>query len=169
MAVNGLSECFTFAVLSRPEVESYNYTLALLTAVFLGLAWILSNILGPIGFIMANCVNFAFRIAFNFRMINQRYLDVYQAHLDSKNVKELSNPISSFIPSKKVLFVLFISAVSCHFSEVLLYEPSVLKAILIHLFVGAACGLLTLSMIVIDEPLLKNFIINIVYRKTKKE
>jgi oligosaccharide translocation protein RFT1 len=44
----------------------------MLSIAFLFLAWAFSNLFGPIGFIAANCVNFAFRIVHNFYVIETR-------------------------------------------------------------------------------------------------
>jgi oligosaccharide translocation protein RFT1 len=65
--VPGLNFFFTHA-----DVDAYNYILGMLSIAFLFLAWAFSSLFGPIGFIAANCVNFAFRIVHNFYVIETR-------------------------------------------------------------------------------------------------
>ena len=62
MAVNGVTEAYVFAAMSQKELDKYNRLMVLLSAIFLGLSWLLSRLFGSVGFILANCVNMALRI-----------------------------------------------------------------------------------------------------------
>lgn len=62
MAVNGVTEAYVFAAMSQNDLDKYNRLMVLLSAIFLGLSWLLSRLLGSVGFILANCVNMALRI-----------------------------------------------------------------------------------------------------------
>ena len=135
---------------------SYNYVLGLLSVAFLFLAWALSELMGPVGFIVANCANFAFRIVHNFYVIETRRRDL--------NL-QLVSPALGLIPSAKSLAVLLLSAVLCQLSEVLLYQPGVFTAALKHLAVGGGLFLATCVVIFLEEPILKNFVMGKVRRK----
>ena len=61
IAVNGMTECFMFAAMSKDGVDSYNYKMMVFSAVFLGASWYLT-VLGSVGFVIANCLNMLLRI-----------------------------------------------------------------------------------------------------------
>ena len=61
IAVNGMTECFMFAAMSKDDVDSYNYKMMVFSAVFLGASWYLT-VLGSVGFVIANCLNMLLRI-----------------------------------------------------------------------------------------------------------
>lgn len=61
IAVNGMTECFMFAAMSKDDVDSYNYKMMVFSALFLGASWYLT-VLGSVGFVIANCLNMLLRI-----------------------------------------------------------------------------------------------------------
>lgn len=61
IAVNGMTECFMFATMSKDDVDSYNYKMMAFSAVFLAASWYLT-IFGSVGFVIANCLNMLLRI-----------------------------------------------------------------------------------------------------------
>ena len=61
IAVNGMTECFMFAAMSKNDVDSYNYKMMVFSAVFLAASWYLT-VLGSVGFVIANCLNMLLRI-----------------------------------------------------------------------------------------------------------
>ena len=69
----GVTECYSFAVMTRNEVDSYNGKLTIMTIIFLAFAWLLSHFFGPLGFIMANGFNFAMRIGHNIFVIKEKH------------------------------------------------------------------------------------------------
>ena len=87
LAVNGMTECFMFAVrscvmqstasahvttqaMSAAAVDTHNRWMVFFSVIFLVSAWGFTHALGSIGFIAANCVNMAVRIA---RRLTQPY------------------------------------------------------------------------------------------------
>ena len=130
--------------------------MGLLSVAFLFLAWALSKLMGPVGFIVANCANFAFRIVHNFYVIETRRRDL--------NL-ELISPALGLIPSAKSLVVIVASAVLCQLSEVVLYQPGVFMAALKHLALGGSLFFVTCVVIFLEEPILKNFAMTIVRRQ----
>ena len=61
IAINGMTECFMFAAMSKEDVDSYNYKMMAFSVVFLGASWYLT-VLGSVGFVIANCLNMLLRI-----------------------------------------------------------------------------------------------------------
>lgn len=70
MAVNGVTEAYVTATMSREQLNKYNRLLFLPSAVYLGLLGLLNHLLGSVGFILANCINMALRIGFRYRSLN---------------------------------------------------------------------------------------------------
>lgn len=64
LAVNGITEAYMFATNTSKDIDSYNYIMAVFSATFLLLSYGLTNILGPLGFIIANCINMFCRICY---------------------------------------------------------------------------------------------------------
>ncbi|XP_029411259.1 protein RFT1 homolog isoform X3 [Nannospalax galili] len=62
LAINGVTECFTFAAMSKEEVDRYNFTMLALSSSFLVLSYLLTSWCGSVGFILANCFNMGIRI-----------------------------------------------------------------------------------------------------------
>jgi oligosaccharide translocation protein RFT1 len=127
-----------------------------LSVAFLYLALAFSTILGPVGFIAANCCNFAFRICHNFYVIETRRTNL---ELD------LPSPILSMIPTRKTIAAISASALICQLSEIYIYEAASLAAAVQHLALGGACFLVTCLTVLFEEPLLKKFVLNIVRKK----
>ncbi|CAG0894040.1 unnamed protein product [Cyprideis torosa] len=72
LAINGVSESFTFAAMSKKEVDRFNLKLLGLSGVFMTASLFLVHILGSPGFILANCVNMLLRIIHSFWFIGLR-------------------------------------------------------------------------------------------------
>lgn len=71
MAINGVTEAYVFAAMSQEQLNRYNRFMVILSAIFLGLSWLLSRVLGSVGFILANCVNMILRITH--RLVSQMF------------------------------------------------------------------------------------------------
>ena len=61
IAVNGMTECFMFAAMSKEDVDAYNYKMMVFSVIFLAASWYLT-FLGSVGFVIANCLNMLLRI-----------------------------------------------------------------------------------------------------------
>lgn len=63
IAMNGVTECFVFATMSHKELDRCNVKMLLFSVIFLAASWILIQMFGSVGFILANCLNMLLRIA----------------------------------------------------------------------------------------------------------
>lgn len=74
--------------------------------IFLILSYLLTNFLGPVGFILANCTNMSLRIVFSGCFIQKQYQRV-----------ELK-PLDGIVPKKLFAISLIVLGVICKISEV---------------------------------------------------
>jgi hypothetical protein len=72
---------------------------------FLVISYVLTNIFGPVGFILANCVNMLARIIHSLIYINKKY--------KSTSYK----PLEGLVPDRKFIAILVISGVATKLSE----------------------------------------------------
>ncbi|XP_048878504.1 protein RFT1 homolog isoform X1 [Brienomyrus brachyistius] len=147
LAVNGVTECFTFAVMSREEVDRYNMMMLALSVSFLVLSYFLTWFLGSVGFILANCLNMGLRITHSLFYI-------YHYFLDSSWV-----PLRGLLPSPALLLALGLSAAITIFSESTLCCDGGWLLRLAHVAVGGACLLGVLITILLAETRLVHFIL----------
>lgn len=106
LAVNGITEGYMFATNSSKQIDKYNYYMAVFSVTFLVLSYQLTKIFGPVGFILANCCNMAFRISYSLSYIGKQY----------KSLEE--NPLTGLVPGKLFLTILVASGIACKASEV---------------------------------------------------
>lgn len=148
MAVNGVSECYSFAIMTSKEVNDYNYLMSGMTVIFLSCAWVLSNIFGPLGFIMANCCNFIMRICHSCFVIQKQH---------SGAANEKHNPLKGFVPPWQSLVALVISGMICQASEQFIYVPGDWKSSLSHVVIGAICFCVTILIMLVNESQIVTF------------
>ena len=129
-----------------------------LSIAFLFLAWACSTVLGPVGFIVANCLNFLFRIVHNFYVIEKRQRELKI---------DLPSPVVGLIPTSKTLAAVLFSALVCKMSETYLYQAGLIQAVAAHLALGATCFLMTCLVVLFEEPVLWKFITNTFAKFTK--
>ncbi|KAM4650636.1 man(5)GlcNAc(2)-PP-dolichol translocation protein RFT1 [Discoglossus pictus] len=146
LAINGVTECFTFASMSKEEVDRYNYVMLALSLTFLGLSYYMTLWLGSVGFILANCFSMGLRIAHSLLYIRRYYRgSPYQ-------------PLTGLLPSPALLCMLGLSAAITAYSEVILCCDRGWLFRLGHILVGGICLLVTLCAAVLSESKLVNFI-----------
>lgn len=121
LAVNGVTECFTFATMTSAQLNSYNYLMVLFSISFLMLSYILTYVFGPVGFIISNCINMFVRIMHSVHFINNKYKDTDYKPLRGLNV------------GKIFLSTLFIMGCICKVSENKLSHNS----ITLHIAIGS--------------------------------
>ncbi|GAV05110.1 hypothetical protein RvY_15287 [Ramazzottius varieornatus] len=73
LAVNGVTEAFVFSAMSKAEVDNYNRKLVGFTLAFLASSWVFVRWLGAVGFVVANSLNMALRIAHSVVFIRRYY------------------------------------------------------------------------------------------------
>lgn len=87
-------------------MNRYNYYMASFSVMFLLLSYQLTNIFGPVGFILANCTNMIFRISYSSFYIFKQYRPVG------------TNPLQDIVPGKLFVSVLMAAGIFCKISEV---------------------------------------------------
>ncbi|XP_063796762.1 protein RFT1 homolog [Pseudophryne corroboree] len=146
LAINGVTECFTFAAMSKEEVDRFNYVMLGLSLSFLCLSYYMTLWLGSIGFILANCFNMGMRITHSLLYIRRYYKE------------SPYRPLSGLVPSSAVLCVLAVSVAVTGYSEMMLCCDMGWPSRLAHIVVGAFCLFLSLAALVLSERKLTNFI-----------
>uniref|UniRef100_A0A3B3BVC2 Protein RFT1 homolog n=1 Tax=Oryzias melastigma TaxID=30732 RepID=A0A3B3BVC2_ORYME len=146
LAVNGVTECFVFATMSKEEVDKYNLVMLALSASFLILSYMLTWWAGGVGFILANCLNMGLRIVHSLRYI-RRYF--HTSHW---------TPLRGLLPSPPLLLALAVSAAVTAGSEAVFCCDGGWSLRLLHIAVGGVCLLLVLSVTALSEKQLLLFI-----------
>ncbi|XP_030632458.1 protein RFT1 homolog [Chanos chanos] len=146
LAVNGVTECFTFAAMSKEEVDRYNFVMLGLSASFLLLSYWLTWLFGGVGFIMANCCNMGLRITHSLRYI-RRYFQ-HSAHA----------PLRGLRPHPALLLTLGLSAALTSVSEGMFCCDDGWLLRLVHVAVGAVCLLGVVVTVIFTETRLVQFI-----------
>ncbi|KAM3848845.1 man(5)GlcNAc(2)-PP-dolichol translocation protein RFT1 isoform 1-T1 [Vipera latastei] len=158
LAVNGITECFTFASMCKEEVDRYNFVMLALSFAFLCMSYFLTSWLGSIGFILANCFNMGIRILHSIHYI-YRYFGC-SPH----------RPLKGLLISRFLMVVFLISGMSTKVSEVFLCCDKGWMARLIHVTVGALCLTATLTTIFFTETDLIHFVrMHILSRYSKEQ
>lgn len=146
LAINGITECFFFAVMSEREVSRYNQRLLLFSATFLIFSLILTSVMGSAGFIVANCVNMLVRIVHSCRFIHRYFLGT------KYNIWRMS------ILSPHLLVVFALVGAVLQMSEIWLYTNELHGAVA-HVSVGICClAILSLAVAKTEQDLC-NFLI----------
>ena len=73
IALNGVTETFTFAVMSQAELIRFNYLMVALSVLFLGSSFLLVPIIGLPGFVLAVSIQMLGRIAFSLNLIRKSF------------------------------------------------------------------------------------------------
>lgn len=123
LAINGVTECYTFATMTSAQLNSYNYLMVFFSVSFLFLSYILTYILGPVGFIISNCINMFARIMHSIHFINNKYKGTDY------------RPLEGLYVGKVFILTLFAAGCICKLSENKLSHHSVIT----HIFIGAIC------------------------------
>ncbi|XP_057561979.1 protein RFT1 homolog isoform X2 [Hippopotamus amphibius kiboko] len=146
LAINGVTECFTFAAMSKEEVDKYNFTMLALSSSFLLLSYLLIRWCGSVGFILANCFNMGIRITHSLCFIHRYYL------------KSPYRPLAGLFLSPVLLGVFALSGGITAVSEAFLCCERGWPARLAHITVGALCLGATLGTAFLTEAKLIHFL-----------
>ncbi|XP_046400052.1 protein RFT1 homolog [Ischnura elegans] len=144
LAINGVSEAYSFAAMSPPQLDEYNHVMALMSAVFLGVSYGLTYFFGAVGLVFANCGNMLARITHSIIFIQSRY-----------STSKL-NPLYSLIPGRKYITALVLSAFLCYVSENHLYGRNKIG----HFAVSFCCLLISLVTLLLEQHQLLMFAVN---------
>uniref|UniRef100_A0ABI7YZ76 Protein RFT1 homolog n=1 Tax=Felis catus TaxID=9685 RepID=A0ABI7YZ76_FELCA len=146
LAINGVTECFTFAAMSKEEVDRYNFTMLALSSSFLVLSYLLTQWCGSVGFILANCFNMGIRITQSLCFIHRYYR------------KSPHRPLVGLCLSPALLGAFALSGGITGISEVLLCCEQGWPARLAHIAVGALCLGMTIGTAFLTETRLIHFV-----------
>ncbi|XP_027585350.1 protein RFT1 homolog isoform X1 [Pipra filicauda] len=146
LAVNGVTECFTSALMCKEEVDRYNFVMLALSFIFLCISYFLTHWHGSIGFILANCFNMGIRIAHSIHYIYDYFKE------------STYRPLTGLLPSPFLVLVYIISGVITGFSEVVFCCDKGWMARLIHIGVGSLCFAATVVTMFCTETKLIHFV-----------
>ncbi|XP_045477390.1 protein RFT1 homolog isoform X1 [Harmonia axyridis] len=135
LAINGVTEGFVFATMSNKQLDRYNYVMVLFSVIFLIISYVLTILLGPVGFIIANCINMLSRITHSFHYIRNMYRN------------SPYKPLDGLRPSWKFISVLLISSYCTKLSEGSFLRTSIFA----HIFIGAIFFFLTIVVWSLDN------------------
>lgn len=146
LAINGVTECFTFAAMSKEQVDRYNFTMLALSSSFLLLSYLLTRWCGSLGFILANCFNMGIRIT----------QSLYFIHRYFRNSPY--RPLAGLHLPPVLLGAFALSGGITGVSEVFLCCEQGWPAKLAHVAVGAFCLGVTLGTVFLTETKLIHFL-----------
>uniref|UniRef100_A0A0K8TT16 Protein RFT1 homolog n=1 Tax=Tabanus bromius TaxID=304241 RepID=A0A0K8TT16_TABBR len=138
LAVNGITEGYMFATNTSREIDTYNYFMAIFSVMFLLLSFILTSILGPVGFILANCTNMFCRIYYSTKYIHKQYKPLGM------------NPLKGLIPDVYFFVTLVTMGGICKFSQAKILEYSAFY----HILIGFMCTIITLVVWAVENKAL---------------
>ncbi|XP_076448117.1 man(5)GlcNAc(2)-PP-dolichol translocation protein RFT1-like [Babylonia areolata] len=145
LAVNGITEGFVFATMSKDQVDRYNRKMLGFSVLFLTTAWVLTLNVGSVGFILANCLNMAMRITHSLLFI-RRYFEGTE-----------SRPLSGVLPSTAVTASLGVSLMVTALSEHHLVTQGGVVNNVTHIAVSAVCLTVVLVAVFLTErPMLQS-------------
>lgn len=82
LAINGVTECYSFATMTNNQLDRYNYLMVFFSVSFLVLSYVLTNLFGPVGFILSNCINMLARIFHSTYFIKNKFKSTSYKPLD---------------------------------------------------------------------------------------
>ncbi|XP_046667245.1 protein RFT1 homolog [Homalodisca vitripennis] len=135
LAINGTTECYALATMDTVHLDRYNRVMAGLSVGFMLVSWLLTRLLGSVGFILANCCNMAARITHSVLFIKRRYHNT------------AFTPLDGLLPGRKFLIAVLSSAVITISSEAYFYESSKF----VHFATGVTCLAVVVAIWVYEE------------------
>ncbi|KAK7101753.1 man(5)GlcNAc(2)-PP-dolichol translocation protein RFT1-like [Littorina saxatilis] len=139
LAVNGVTEGFVFATMSKEQVDRYNQKMLVLSVLFLTTSWFLTTQIGSVGFILANCFNMALRITHSIIFIWKYFENTSYT------------PLAEIIPSGPVIATLAVSFIITSISERQWVMQGNLLGNLLHIGVNGICLLAVLGTVFFTE------------------
>ncbi|XP_075146765.1 man(5)GlcNAc(2)-PP-dolichol translocation protein RFT1 [Haematobia irritans] len=105
LAINGITEGYMFATNTSKQIDKYNYVMGVFSIIFIVMSFVLTRIFGPVGFILANCINMLCRICSSCKYIWKQFLP-----LDHRPLKGLN-------PGKFFTLALISAYLLCYYSK----------------------------------------------------
>lgn len=152
LAVNGITEAYTFAVMDDVQLSRYNRMLVLFSFIYLGCAVSLTPIVGALGFILANSINMLLRSTYSVWFIYNQYKDTdYQ-------------PLKTQWLSTRLLLVFLSTLAVTAISEVMIFPIS----IFLHIGFGSICLLVVAYMLRMELRPIFEKIFDLLYKLIAK-
>lgn len=146
LALNGVTECFTFAIMNQSEIKNHSYLLVIFTLIFLMSVFLTQWILGSACFIFANCLNMSSRILFSYRQIRS----YFQRHQTNFKLQDL-------LPQRETISCCFIIFLILSVSQYYLLHLQRIDLIMLHILVGFVSMLALLYVLFQYEVTLVKF------------
>lgn len=156
LAVNGVTECFTFAIMGTKEIRGFNLYMICFSTIFLVSIYLTQNILGSACFILANCLIMLSRILFSYSRIKEYFMK----HGYQLNIQQAIPSLTTLVSLSGVFMFL---SVSQHY----LLDMSQPLSVVFGLILGAWCLLFIIHVIMCHEEALLNFGSKLFKIKTK--
>lgn len=154
LAVNGVTECYSFATMTSSQLNHYNYLMVFFSISFLILSYVLTYTFGPVGFIISNCINMLARITHSIHFINLKYEG------------SRYNPLSGLYVGKLFFLILIVAGLICKYSEITIGTRSQT----LHILVGVVCFLFVMMAWAYENKnLLKIFYEKYISKEKNKE
>merc|ERR1719189_2885956 len=129
--------------MTEAEIMSHTQAMTLLSFGYLGLAWLLTTFMGPVGFVFANCANMLVRILLSVRVIHKSFSG------------RPNSPLEGLVPDTDLVLALISGAVCCQLSEIYLYPA----APVIHFAIGVVVGIILLLSVIVKEDFILAFLV----------
>ncbi|CAK9295818.1 unnamed protein product, partial [Gordionus sp. m RMFG-2023] len=165
LGINGITECYTFAIYTKANIDNFNKILIVLSLIFLMVATPLGRLLGPPGLVIANCLNISIRIVYA------------SCSITRKKGVNMGSFYRSFFPSTYTLSYLAICTIVCNLSNYFLfknaslnsnYSPTLLNYVS-HISIGAIMSLSALFLIYASDKKLVRFIESCYFSEHRKK
>lgn len=155
LAINGVTEAFTFAASSSSDIQRYNLSL-LITLVTIPISIITNRYLGSLCFIFSNCVGMILRIRLSSKFIVQYYKKHgYQWSL----VDALPSKTTNLILGILWLILWTLSLYSPYSIDLTLPIES-----MVYIALGVICMILTILVVIRNENTLIVFVLSKLFR-----
>ncbi|XP_069167781.1 man(5)GlcNAc(2)-PP-dolichol translocation protein RFT1 isoform X2 [Procambarus clarkii] len=123
LAINGITESYTLAVMDDAQLSRYNRLLILFSFAYLGTAVIFTQLFGVLGFVFANCINMGLRITYSYWFIHKQYQG------------SAFHPLISLYIQPRIILIFTFTLVLTAISEKTVYP----RCITLHIGFGAMC------------------------------
>ncbi|XP_013118455.1 protein RFT1 homolog [Stomoxys calcitrans] len=127
LAINGITEGYMFATNTAKQIDKYNYIMGIFSIIFIVMSFVLTRIFGPVGFIIANCINMLCRICSSCKYIWDQFKPVEH------------KPLRGLKPGTLFSIGLIIAYGICYYSKLKF-------SLQLHLLVGVFSGMFVLLL-----------------------
>lgn len=156
IAVNGVTECFSFAIMNTSEIKGYNLYMIFCSVTFLVSIYLTQPIFGSACFIFSNCLIMISRILFSYRLIK----NYFTKHGYTFEIKETVPSLTTMISLSGVY--IFLST-----SQYYLLDMTHPYSVIFGVILGGWCLLFMIHVVMCHEEALLNFVARLFKLKTR--